>query len=194
MGLLVILCIVIFASRTKSIQAEVSAVQWSRTIPIEALAPVEAEAWHDEVPSDAEDVRCSLKYRYTQDEPAPNAEEVCGTPYTEDTGSGYGEVVQDCVYEVYEDFCTFTVLDWQVVDTVSLTGGDLDPQWPEFTLASGQREGQAKEEYQITFQGEDRTYVYTARDAADFARFAPGSVWTLELNAFGGVNSVEPAQ
>lgn len=192
-ALLAILCLVIFASRTENIQAQVAAVQWARSIPIEALGPVEAEAWHDEVPSDAEDVRCRLEYRYTQDQPAPNAQEVCGTPYTEDTGSGYGEVVQDCVYEVYEDYCAFTVLDWQVVDTVSLTGSDLNPRWPEYTLASGQREGQAEEEYHITFQGEDRTYTYTVGDPAAFAVFTPGSVWTLELNALGGVVGVEPA-
>jgi len=156
--------------------------------------PVEAEAWHDEVPSEAENVSCRLEYRFTQDEPTANATEVCGTPYTEDTGSGYGEVVQDCVYEVYEDLCTYTVLDWQVVDTFTLTGTDLNPRWPEYTVAEGQREGQAGEVYEVTFQGEDRTYSYTVKDPAEFAKFQAGSTWTLELDALGGVVSVQPAK
>ena len=193
-GLLVILCLVIFASRTENVQAQVAGVEWTRSVPIEALVPVEAEAWHDEVPSNAEDVTCRLEYRYTQDQPAPNAKEVCGTEYTEDTGSGYGEVVKDCVYEVYEDLCAFTVLDWQVVDTVTLTGSDLNPLWPQFPLEAGQREGQPEEAFEVTFQDQDRTYTYTVSDPAEFAMFRPGSTWALRLNALSGVVGVEPVK
>ena len=114
---------------------------------MEALAPVEREAWRDEIPSDAEVGACSQDHRYTSDTQESNSTEVCGTPYTVDTGTGLGEVVQDCVYEVYDDRCTYTVMDWAVFDTVTLAGTDLNLSWPEVSLTDDQRQGDPTEEF-----------------------------------------------
>ena len=126
-ALCAVAAIVIFflGIRTEAQTAEVAAVRWERSIPIEALTMVEREDWYDQIPAESEVGSCRSEYRYTSDEPTANSEEVCGTPYTVDTGSGFGEVVQDCVYEVYDDWCTYSALDWQAYDVVTLSGTDL---------------------------------------------------------------------
>lgn len=170
------------------------AVRWERSIPVEALAPVEREAWIDEIPEEAEVGACSQEQRSTSNEPVSNSIEVCGTPYTVDTGSGFGEVVQDCVYEVFDDRCTYTVMDWTVFDTVTVTGTDLNLIWPEVSLVNDQREGEPAEEYVVTFSSDGDTYTYSAGDANEFGRFEVGSTWILTVNALGGVSSVEAAR
>jgi hypothetical protein len=158
------------------------------------LGELEAEAWFDEVPNDAEIRNCQNEYRYSQSEPAPGAVEVCGTPYTVDEGSGYGEVVQDCEYEIYDDLCTYTTIDWILFDTVTVSGNDLLPYWPDAVLTSDQRFGDGQESYEVTFSGPDRNYSYTPDSESEFSDFALGSTWNLEVNAVGSVVSLEPAR
>jgi predicted nucleic acid-binding Zn ribbon protein len=177
--------------RTEELTGEVQAVSWTRTIPILALGPVENEDWWDEIPSDAEVGPCREEYRYTQAEPAPNAVEVCGTPYTIDTGSGSGEVVQDCEYEVYDDYCTYTVMDWTVFDEVTVSGSDLNPYWPEVNLLADQREGDRQESYEVSFNSDGARYSYTTNDYTEFSQFTVGSSWLLNVNSLGAVTSIE---
>ena len=98
---------------------------------VEALTPVEVQDWQDELPNDADIVSCRQELRRTQSNPAPGGVEVCGTPYTVDTGTGVGEVVQDCVYEIYDELCTYTELQWRDFDLITLTGDDFDRQTAE---------------------------------------------------------------
>ena len=180
-------------TRTEELIGTVSHVNWTYNIPIEGLIPVETEAWADEIPSGAEVGSCREMLRETRDEPVSGSTEVCGTPYTVDTGSGYGEVVQDCVYEVYDSLCTFTDLAWTVVDTATLTGQDLNPRWPQTALATDQRLGERQAEYEVTFATEDKSFTYEPADEASFQAFQPGSNWLLEVNGLGAVVAVEPA-
>jgi predicted nucleic acid-binding Zn ribbon protein len=177
--------------RTEELTGEVRGVSWTRTIPILALGPVEYEDWRDEIPSDAEMGSCREEYRYTSSDPAPNSVEVCGTPYTVDTGTGAGEVVQDCEYEVYEDFCTYTVVDWLKFDEVTLSGSDLNPQWPDVNLQTDQKEGEPEESYEVTFYSDGKTYDYSVTDASEFSQYTIGSTWLLNVNALDAVVSVE---
>ncbi len=166
----------------KDASGQVRSVAWTRTIAIEALAPVTHEDWRDSVPAGAVLGRCTEKYHHTQQDPAPGAEEVCGTPYTVDQGSGYAEVVQDCEYRVYEDWCTYTVQEWREIDEVSATGTDLNPRWPDARLASSQREGDREESYEVVFLGDDdKQYTYRTDNAAEFARCQVGSRWALKV-------------
>ena len=127
-----------------------------------------------------------------QSQPAARAEEVCGTPYVVDSGSGTGEVVQDCEYHVYDDYCDYTVIEWGVVDTVSLSGGDYSPAWPDPALGEEQRLGEQRtEEYVIVFDTGDQTYAYTTSNFELFQLAQPGTTWTLNINTFGGVQSIE---
>jgi len=178
--------------RTEELTGEVRSVSWTRSIPILALGEVESEDWWDEIPSDAEIGTCREEYRYTSSNPEPNSVEVCGTPYTVDTGSGSGEVVQDCEYEVYDDYCSYTVMDWVVFDEVTLSGSDLNPVWPEVNLLADQREGEPNESYEVILYSDGDNYDYTPSDASEFGRFTIGSKWIMNVNSLGAVLSVEP--
>jgi predicted nucleic acid-binding Zn ribbon protein len=180
--------------RTNELTGVVQNVHWERSIAIEVLGPVERDDWLDEIPSEAEVGTCSLEHRYDSDVEVSNSTEVCGTPYTVDTGSGFGEVVQDCIYEVYEDYCSYTVMDWYAEDVSTVTGSDIHPQWPTISLGTDQREGDREESYEVTFSTDDGNYTYTTTDPVEFSSFEPGSTWILNVNALGGVASVEPAK
>ena len=169
-------------------------VSWTRTIPVMGLVPVTYEGWFDEIPSEAVVGDCRLEAHHLQDSPAPGSKEICGTPYTVDTGSGYGEVVQDCQYEVYEEWCEYRVKEWQVVDTRTSSGNDLNPRWPEAQVVAGQRAGEGEESYTIVFETDGGTYSYTTSNVAEFAQFQPGSQWILKVNKLGAVVSVESAE
>lgn len=182
-----------FSSQTEAVTGTVDDVGWTRTVVIEGLVPVEREAWRDQIPAEAVVGQCTEEIRRTQDQPAPNAREVCGTPYTVDTGSGFGEVVQDCRYQVYDYFCDYMVNEWRAIDEAEIRGDDFAPRWPALSLASGQREAQRMETYQIVFSTPQGDYSYTVRDQARFSQFQPGSRWTLEINAFNNITDVQPA-
>lgn len=175
----------------EAVTGTVSGVAWERTIEIEELGDVTKSAWKDDVPSDARLGSCSPKVHHTQDDPAPGAKEVCGTAYTVDTGTGHGEVVQDCKYEVYEDWCSYTVKEWRRVDTLSRSGTDFNPQWPAVNLRSDQREGNRGETYQVFFNTEKKDYTYTTSDENQFQQCQIGSKWKLEINILGGIKSIE---
>ena len=102
-------------------------------------------------------------------------------------------MVQDCQYEVYADYCSYRVNEWQQVDTMTLSGSDFAPVWPQPQLSVDQRLGEEDEQYEVVFQGDGKQYTYTA-NPDHFADFAFGSEWVLQVNQLGGVVSVEPAQ
>jgi ribosomal protein L40E len=177
---------------TNQAEGRVQAVNWTRTIPIEVFAPVEYQAFRDQIPTNAAIISCEEKVHHTQDEPAENSVEVCGTPYTVDKGSGYAEVVQDCVYDVYMDYCKFSVVEWQVADTVSLKGDDYNPRWPNPELTRNQRLGDERtESYVIIFQTDDGIVRFSTSNEDLFQQAQIGSEWVLEINKLGGVVNIE---
>ncbi len=193
--ILVVLCciaavILFFALKTEETTGTVDSVNWERSIAIEAVVPVDYSAWEDQIPADAEVLGCELELRSIESEPVAGAEEVCGTPYNVDTGSGYAEVVQDCEYHVYDEYCSYTVLEWQPVDSSTLSGYDFSPAWPDPVIESEQRLGEYTETYTVIFITEFGEYIYGVSDFETFQQFEIGSDWILELNTFGGVVSV----
>lgn len=188
-----IVIFVILTSRTHDIVGRVQSASWTRSIAIEALGPVSYAGWRDEIPLGATLGACRDKVHHSQPDPLPNAEKVCGTPYTVDLGNGYGEVVQDCEYNVYADWCQYTVAEWREVDRVELNGADFNPRWPQVKLRSGQREGQYHESYQILFMVNDKEYTYKTDDENQFLRCEIGSRWTLKVNTFDKVMSIKAA-
>ncbi|PID86070.1 MAG: hypothetical protein CSB13_04845 [Chloroflexi bacterium] len=179
-------------TNTKDVTGQVTGVEWERTINIEGLVPVEYETWRDNVPAGASLGSCRQEVHHTQPNPAPGANEVCGTPYTVDTGTGVGEVVQDCEYEVYADYCTYVVDEWRVVDTLRRQGSDHNLLWPDINLTNQQREGNRDTDYVIIFRTDGKTYRYTTNSEAEFNAAQPGTTWILKLNSFGTINDIEP--
>ncbi len=192
---LIIGCVVvsILLLRTDDVTASVTAVEWERRIAIEEYTRVTKSNWWDEIPEGAEVLSCTQELRTTSDQPQPNATEVCGEEYVEDTGTGLGEVVQDCVYQVYDDYCDYTDIAWVVVETVTDSGQNLQPTWPDPNLSSDQRLGQREETYTIVFAGDGETYTYNTTNEELFMMAEPGSQWNLSVNNFGAVQSIEPA-
>ena len=179
-----------FAFRTEETTGTVEQVNWERSIAIEAIVPVEYSSWEDQIPSDAEVLRCDLEVRSIESEPVAGADEVCGTPYSVDTGSGYAEIVQDCEYHVYDSYCSYSVLEWQPIDSITLSGNDFNPIWPDPSLENEQRFGVSTQTYTIYFDTEFGDYVYAVDTFESFQQFAIDSEWNLEVNAIGGVVSV----
>lgn len=182
----------VFANRTESVRGTVEGVRWERSVIVEELVPVEYTEWQDQVPSGAEIISCELEVRNVQDEPVDNSVEVCGTPYTVETGSGAAEVVQDCEYHVMDEFCTYTSMEWQAVDRAVVSGTDYSGYWPDPELTEDQQLGEREEEYQVFFETGDGTRTYTTRDYELFQQFQIGTQWGLNVNSFGTVNSVDP--
>ena len=150
--------------------------RWVRTIEVLGLRPTQYTAWLDQIPADATLGTCTDEVREVVDEPTTNSREVCGTPYAVDQGTGFAEVVQDCVYEVIEQQCTYTVNEWQPVDIVTEEGTGSNPTWP--AIVGRQREGEREEQYQCVIRVDDSTYVYQTRTFAEYQRCVPGSTWT----------------
>ena len=191
---LVVIVLAVLLTRTSDVVGSVEDVGWTRSVAVEALGPVNREDWRDEIPSDAVLGTCTQKRHHTEDQQVPNSKEVCGTPYTVDKGSGYAEVVQDCVYEVYADWCKYQAQEWRQVDEATLSGEDLSPRWPAPQLSAEQRMGTQAEMYEIVFDADGASYTYKTRDPAEFGQFQLGSRWTLKVNQLNEVVGVEPAR
>lgn len=194
--LLGVLALVVFfivtGSRTRELVGQVADYGWRRTIAVQILAPVTRSGWRDELPADADPTNCRERVYRVQSEPAPGAREVCGTPYVVDTGSGYGQVKQDCQYEILADWCEYTVLAWVAGAPLVLEGRDFNPQWPALQLSQDQRAGGRSEEFVVVFRADDVRYTYHPRSIEEYTQFENGGAWVLEVNGFGDVTNVSP--
>lgn len=179
---------------TQQVTGRVSDTAWKRIILVQALLPVQRQDWQPNIPGDATLGNCEERLYQTLDEPVAGSVEVCGTPYIQDTGTGVGEVVQDCQYEVYENYCNYTSVGWQAIAPIVLSGEGLNPAWPSQRLANQQRESGRQEEYVVTFQTETGPVQFNVSGLEQFQRFTQGSQWMLELDSRGRVVGVEPAQ
>jgi ribosomal protein L40E len=179
--------------RTSDTMAEVNNAHWERSIDIVAPVPMRNSAWRDQLPAAAANVSCRQEFRYTSSEPVEGSREVCGTPYTIDTGTGMGRVVQDCDYQVYDDMCSYTTLQLAVINTVVSQGAGFTPKWPVANLAAEQKLGDRREHYVCEFSSDGDMYSYTVRTMAEYEQCQTGSRWKLQVNSFGDVVSAEPA-
>jgi ribosomal protein L40E len=97
-----------------------------------------------------------------------------------------------CEYQVYDDYCSYTVMEWAAVDTAVISGNDLYPAWPDPNLTNDQRLGDNRSEtYNVIFNADGETYSYTPDSLNDFQRFEIGNSWNLNVNTFGVVVSVD---
>jgi flagellar basal body-associated protein FliL len=197
-GALVVLglCAMVFFMflRTSGKTATATGTQWERSIEVLALAPVRDTAWRDQVPSGAANLQCRSEVRSTSDQPEPGAKEVCGTPYTVDTGTGMGKVVQDCEYEVYDDMCSFTTQQWTVLTVAKATGAGFNPNWPAVNLVGEQRLGNRSERYVCLLNDGKDDYSFAVSSQDEYEQCEEGTTWKIEVNGFGEVVAHERAQ
>jgi len=179
--------------RGSELTGVVTAVEWQRSIAIDSFELVEREDWLDSIPSDAELLTCSEELRSIQSE-APvsgSYDEVCGTPYSVETGGGFAEVVQDCEYQIYDDFCTFSAQEWVPISTIGVEGNDFSPRWFEPALEENTRFGERTENYKCIFNVDGETYTYSFTSEQVFQQCSIGSTWNLVVNSLGSVISIE---
>ncbi len=135
----------------EELQGTVESAQWVYTVNIERYGLVTTEDWQADIPADATLLSCEPRYHHDETEYVAGAEEVCGTPYTKDLGNGYAEVVQDCVYQVSEPYCSYETMAWQNDQQYSSSGTDMNPVWPDYNLTSDQRVADQTESYTVIF-------------------------------------------
>ena len=183
------------APRTSQ-QAIVEDVEWQTSVAIEELGPVTHTTWQDEIPQDAQLGSCTDKVREkVNTQPfGGKYNKICGTPYTVDTGSGVGQVAQDCQFEILAPYCEYTVQEWQVVDEAKQSGSDLSPVFASPQLSKSQRLGSQHASYLSVFEADKGLYTYNVASLDEFLKFQIGSQWILNINSFGNLVSVEPAQ
>lgn len=171
-------------------------VAWQTSVAIQELGPVQRQDWQDEIPQDAQVGNCQDQVRSVQDfEPVGEKyNKVCGTPYTVDTGSGVGKVVQDCQFEVLAPYCQYTVQEWRVVNQAVETGNNFSPISPQPQLASNQRLGEENVSYLVIFQTDQGQYEYSVSSLEEFQQFQLDSRWVLTLNGFNQIVGLEPAR
>ncbi len=178
--------------KTEKMVAAVQQVGWSTSVVIEEYQPVQKSDWKDQIPADVEVGACDYRYSYTDSQPQPVSTEVCSLPYTVDKGTGYGEVVQDCTYEVYEEYCSYTSYEWVAVEQSILEGSNMSPQMSQPVLDSDQRLGQSSQEFSIVFVSDQGAYTYKTSDENLFRQAAVGSSWNLTISGDGRLIDVEP--
>ncbi len=176
--------------RTTAITGTVTEMDWERSYVLEQIVPMEYADWSAEIPADGEVVSCTQEEYERVAEPVEGSQEICGTPYTVDKGNGIAEVVTDCEYVVYADYCTYTLMEWAAVDTVSVDGSGLNAVWPDPSLAADERLGAGSESYVITFEAGSDTYVFQTENYELFQQAQVGTKWNLEVNSIGGVQSI----
>jgi hypothetical protein len=111
--------------KSTSVLGVVDATNWTRSIQIESFLDVKKQEWKDLIPAEGVIAQCALKFRGTSDQPTANSKEVCATKMV-DQGNGAAEIVEECTYEVYDDYCTYTSKEWVVADKVISQGNDLN--------------------------------------------------------------------
>jgi hypothetical protein len=176
----------------KSVEpVEVSALEWERTIDVEAYRTVREEAWEGSVPSGARVVGKSREVQREEREQVGTERVKVGT---RDLGNGFFEDVYEDrpVYEskpVYGTRYTYEIERWVKDRTARASGRDPAPRWPDPGLGRGEREGARREAYTVVLRGK-REY----RMELPYARWSSlrvGQRLTATVRGFGRVVKLE---
>jgi ribosomal protein L40E len=168
----------LFVFPSSSVQGTVVDVHWQTSVPLQEQHEVQYSDQAGSPPGDAYDISCHTETR-----------QVCEQK-TIDQGNGYGEVVEEC-HDENTDYCSYTVQEWQTIQTYTQEGNDLSPVYASPNLSVDQRAGSASEDLTVVFDSDKGQITYTPDSIQEFQQFEPGSVWTLKLNTLGAVVSVE---
>ncbi|CAG0992443.1 hypothetical protein ANAEL_02377 [Anaerolineales bacterium] len=181
-ALLMICCIaaiLFFVIPSKSVQGTVIDLQWQTSVAVQEIRPVNYSNERGSPPSNAYNVSCHTE-----------SQEVCEEK-TVDQGNGYAEIVKECHTES-EQYCDYTLDEWATIQTFDLSGNDNYPVYENPSITSDQRIEESNNALSVTFSTSDGLKEYTPDSVSEFQQYEIGSVWTLKMNAAGGILSVEP--
>ena len=172
------------------VNAVVSAQNWTTSVQVIGPVPSKSSAWKDQVPSDAENLRCEDRLRHTYDDEVKGSVEVCGTPYAIDMGNGYEQFVQDCVYQVYEPYCEYTVYKAGVIETRRANGSGPNPELP--FIESKYSTGNQSASYTISLRDESgHEYQLSPRNLSEYRSFTVGDEYSLEVTSSGRIVKIK---
>ncbi|MCA1899297.1 MAG: zinc ribbon domain-containing protein [Chloroflexi bacterium] len=181
-GAFFILCCIAFAAvfliPSKSVKGTVTDLEWQTETAVQEIRAVNYSDKSGNPPADAYNVSCRTESR-----------EICEEK-TVDQGNGFAEIVQECRTES-ERFCDYTVDEWTTVQTYEMSGSDNFPVYQEPSVSSDQRVEKTVKLMSVTFSTSEGEKLYAPSSVGEFQQFEAGSVWTLTMNAVGGVMSVE---
>jgi hypothetical protein len=183
----------------------VTAHHWQRVIEIEEYGPVEETRDCVDMPSGAYDVNRRMVTRTRQVPDGQTCRQEC-TNRRVDQGDGSFRTERDCrdvcttkyrteSYQV--QVCDYTIDKWRVTREVKAGGNDLNPYWPEYSLASAsnnrghdeERAGDRKEEYILEFKRENGKKAECKFDKTDtWLKYSDGETIILEFNLVGQPN------
>lgn len=180
----------------RSAEVQTTGFSWERKIHIEALQALPSGTWCNAMPGDAYQIKSSRVVRNYQQIPYQD----CATQTRRvDRGDGsYAEFPEiHCVTRyrqgapIFDDYCQYLVNRWQLTRTVSASGQDQQPSWPQLGLNAGnclgcEREVGRSETYRVHLTRIDGRH-YTCAIAYPLWRNAQiGSRWQLDLRVIDG--------
>ena len=193
LGVLVVISIMFFLSRglaSDELIGRVSQASWQRSIQVKRYQMVVKSDWWDKLPDDANVNDCVERLRYSSETAVNDAIEICGTPYVIDQGSGYGEVVQDCRYDIYDYYCEYEEPAWVSATPLVQSGSGFSAFWPQVQESGDLQLGNRSETYTIVFQTDDGIKRYTTSDFQLFQQAQIGTQWQLNVDGFGNIKSI----
>lgn len=196
--LLLVACVAVAAGFLMKSESElvVAGHTWSREVQVERYGPVQDDAWCDQLPRGARDVRRSREVR--SHDKVPDGQD-CRTRRI-DNGDGTYRETQECTPRfrnepVYDDKCRFTIDRWSVGRTERAAGNSLAeaPRWPDVQIARPgecvgcEREGGRSESYVVRFTEPDGGEAICDLPQERWAGFPVGSRWKGDVSVLGGV-------
>lgn len=105
-------------------------------------------------------------------------------------GNGYEQLIQDCVYDVYDSYCEYTVYKTGVIDTATARGSGPDPESPY--VDSQYRTQNLSASFSVTLQDENgNTYTINPTSLTEYQSYPVGTEFTIEVNSRGRIVNIE---
>lgn len=117
-------------------------------------------------------------------------EEVCDTCYDK-----CDKQVEDTCHRqcpTMAEWCSYDVINWQVIKTEKKEGTDHTPKWPDLTVREPASERlERKELYEVTFSDGEKSWTSKPSSLEDFNRFQVGAEWKIHVTSVGIVTPVQ---
>lgn len=185
--------------RTTALKATVEQITWTKSVQTERKEVQRKEAWADDLPSDAREIRRTTKTR------TEKVQE--GTVRTKVGRKNLGNGMFEDVYEekpkyvekqVSGTWVTYEVDRWVNAEKLKREAlGGKEPDYPPFSPSTTLREGSRASDLTFALLGSDgKKYEYTcdaSKDgAAKVGMYKVGGKYTAMVNAMGTVMELKP--